>query len=164
MVERRCRYCQQVFPPSKYQPNQAVCSQSDCQRQRRAEYHRAKLVSDSGYAETCVESARKWRQHHPDYWKRYRQSHPASAERNREQQRARDRKQRFINLANNTSASGLKPCPAAVWVIGPQLHDLANNNSAPTQLWVLEALPPRMSAGTAACKQQHSGAIAASAG
>jgi hypothetical protein len=164
MVERRCRYCQQVFHCSKYQPKQAVCSRPECQRQRRAEYHRAKLASDSEYAESCLESARKWRQDHPDYWKQYRQSHPASTERNREQQRARDRKQRLINLANNASASDLKHCPAAVWVLGPKLHALANNNSAPAQIWVLEALPPRMPPGAAACKQQRSGAIAASAG
>jgi hypothetical protein len=36
---RCCRYCQQSFQPSKYRPDQSVCSQTDCQR-RRNEYHR----------------------------------------------------------------------------------------------------------------------------
>jgi hypothetical protein len=164
MVERRCRYCQQAFQPSKYQPNQSVCSQPECQRQRRTEYHRTRLAADAEYAETCRESARKWRQQHPDYWKHYRQSHPSSADRNRKQQRDRDRKQRLIKLANNTSASDLKPCHAAVWLLGTELHHLANNNSVPSQVWVLEAVPPRSASSAASCKQQRSGAAAASAG
>jgi hypothetical protein len=164
MVERRCRYCQQAFQPSKYQPNQSVCSRPECQRQRRTEYHRTRLAADADYAETCRESARKWRRQHSDYWKQYRQAQPSSAERNRQQQRDRDRKQRLIKLANNTSASDLKPCPAAVWLLGTELHHLANNNSAPAQVWVLEALPPRSASSAASCKQQRSGAAAACAG
>ena len=163
MVERRCQYCQQAFQPSKYQPNQSVCSQPECQRQRRTEYHRTRLAADADYAETCRQSARKWRQQNPDYWKHYRQSNPSRADRNRDQQRDRDRKQRLINLANNTSASDLKPCRAAVWLLGTELHHLANNNSAPVQVWVLEALPPHSASGAASCKQQRSGAAAASA-
>lgn len=164
MASRRCRFCEQVFQPSRYQPKQSVCSQAECQRQRRTEYHRTRLAADAEYGETCRESARKWRRQHSDYWTQYRQSHAASAGRNREQQRDRDRKRRLINLANNTSASDLKPCPAAVWLLGPELHHLANNNSAPAQVWVLEALPPRVAPGADSCKQQRSGASAASAG
>lgn len=164
MVERRCRYCQQVFQSSKYQPQQSVCGSSECQRQRRRDYHRDKIANDPEYAEVCRDSLRKWRQRHPGYWKQYRESHPTSVERNREQQKARDCKRRLRNLANNTSASELKPCPTTVWLLGPELRDLANNNSAPTQLWVLEALPPRTCLVPASCKQQRSGAVATSAG
>ena len=164
MVERRCRFCQQTFQPSRYQPKQYVCSRAECQRQRQTEFHRSRLAADAEYAETCRESARKWRQQHPDYWKQYRQSHPASATRNREKQRDRDRKQRLVTLANNNPASDLKPCPATVWLLGTELLDLANNNSAPAQVWVLEALPRRNAPGEASCKQQSSGAAAASGG
>src|ERR1035437_4705280 len=46
------------------------------------------------------------------------------------------------------SASNLRPCPATIWLLGPELHELANNISAPTQVWVLEVLtPPARSAG-----------------
>jgi hypothetical protein len=120
-----------------------VCSRPECQRQRRANYRRQKLADDSAYAEKCRESARKWRKLRPGYWDAYRQAHPLSATRNRDQQRARDRKRHLINLANNTLASNLKPCPATVWLLGTELHDLANNTSAPVQLWVLEGLARR---------------------
>jgi hypothetical protein len=164
MVERRCRFCQQAFQPSKYQPNQSVCSEPECQRQRRTEYHRTRLAADAEYAESCRDSARKWRQQNPDYWKHYRQSHPSSAERNREQQRDRDRKQRLINLANNTSASDLKPCHAAVWLLG---HALCGGSASSTQTCAgAELLFARScsASGAASCKQQRSGAAAASAG
>lgn len=164
MVVRRCRYCKQVFQPSEYQPSQSVCGSPGCQRRHRTDYHRDRIESDPEYAESCLNSARKWRERHPGYWKQYRASHPASADRNREQQNARDRKQRLIRLANNNSASELKPCPATVWLLGAELSALANNNSAAAQVWVLQGLPPKVSAGAGSCKQQPSGIPAGVAG
>jgi len=148
MIERRCPYCLKAFSPSPYQLTQTVCGNPKCQQQRRSNYRRTKLAGDSNYREACRQSARQWRKQHPDYWKQYRQAHPASVERNRQQQNARDRKQHLQKLANNISASDLKPCPATVWVLGSALSELANNTSAPTQVWVLEALlPPPPPAG-----------------
>ena len=46
MSDCRCRYCQQVFQPARSHPQQAVCSQSACQRQRRRDYQRQKIASD----------------------------------------------------------------------------------------------------------------------
>ena len=100
MGERRCLYCQQNFQPSKFQRRQAVCGEADCQRRRRADYHRAKLAADPEYRDVCRDSPRKWRSCNPDYWKQYRQKNPASADRNRELQQLRDRKRRLRNLAN----------------------------------------------------------------
>ena len=37
MVERRCRYCERTFQPSKYQSGQSVCSDPGCQRRRSAD-------------------------------------------------------------------------------------------------------------------------------
>jgi hypothetical protein len=72
-------------------------------------------------------------------------------ERNRQQQKARERKQHLKTLANNIPASDLKLCPATVWVRGPELHELANNTSAPAQIWILEAVaPPCLAAGALA--------------
>jgi hypothetical protein len=142
MIDRRCPYCHQTFTASKCQSAQIVCCQSGCQRQRRSGYRRKKIAADPKYAEACRQSARQWRKEHPDYWKQYRQAHPVSIERNRQQQKSRDRKQHLKNLANNIPASDLKLCPATVLVLGPELHALANNTSAPVQVWVLEAVPP----------------------
>lgn len=143
MGERRCRYCQQIFQPSKFQPRQAVCSGAACQRKRRTDYHREKIAADPEYGEVCRDSRRKWRASHPGYWKQYREKHPAVVERNRQLQKLRDRKRRLRDLANNTSALDLKHAAAQVWLVGPGAADLANNNSAPAQVWVIEALPSR---------------------
>ena len=164
MVERRCLYCQQVFQPSKLQPRQAVCGGTDCQCRRRSEYHRKKLIADPEYREVCRDSPRKWRARHPDYWQQYRQKNPAAVERNRQRQQARDRKRKLCNLANNTSALDLKHSAAQVWLVGPGATDLANNNSAPAQVWILEALPLRKPPASESCKQQRPGDQTASGG
>jgi hypothetical protein len=44
-------------------------------------------------------SQRKWRQAHPDNWKRYREQHPEAVARNRQKQQQRDQKRRVVNLA-----------------------------------------------------------------
>jgi hypothetical protein len=157
MGERRCLYCQQIFQPSKFQLRQAVCGGADCQRRRRTDYHRAKIAADPEYGEVCRDSPRKWRSRHPDYWKQYRQKNPASVERNCQRQQARDRKRKLCNLANNTSALDLKHSAARVWLVGPGAAHLANNNSAPAQIWVIEALPPRRAPVPPSCKQHPAG-------
>jgi hypothetical protein len=106
MKELRCRYCQEVFQASIYRPQQTVCGQAPCQRQRQRDYHRRKIASDPLYRQVCLESPRKWRQAHPSYWKQYRQDHPEQVERNRQQQRWRDQKRQQANLANNNMAHG----------------------------------------------------------
>lgn len=159
MSERRCRYCQKSFQPSKFQSRQQVCGAPECQKQRRTEYHKQKISTDPEYREVCRESPRKWRARNPGYWKRYREERPAAAERNRQQQKIRDRKQRLRNLANNTSALDLKHSAAQVWLFGAEAAHLANNNSALAQVWVIEALPSRSAAALASCKQHPSGFI-----
>jgi len=47
----RCKICQKEFIPSKYRPNQQVCSQSECQRMRQ------------------IQNERDWRLKNPDYFK-----------------------------------------------------------------------------------------------
>jgi hypothetical protein len=164
MVELRCRYCEQIFQPSKYQPRQSVCGNSDCQRRRRADYHRRKIAADPEYRQVCLDSPQKWRANHPDYWRRYRERHAAAVERNRQQQHVRDQRRRLRNLANNNSVFDLKHCAAEIWVVGEELRHLANNNSASAQVWILEALPPRKPPVSESCKQQPAGAVTASVG
>jgi len=164
MVERRCRYCDQVFQPSKFQLRQQVCGSVDCQRRRRSAEHRRRVAADPEYRQVCQDAARKWRSRHPDYWRRRRESDPASAERNRQQQRLRDQKRKLRHLANNTSAFDLKRSAAEVWLVGPGLEHLANNTSAPAQVWILEALPPRRGPQIESCQQQRSGIDSVSAG
>jgi len=164
MVERQCRYCERSFQPSKYQPGQLVCSGPACQRQRRADYHRGKVAADPEYRQVCLDSPQKWRSHNPDYWRRYREQHPAAVERNRQQQQVRDQKQRLRDLANDNSAFDLKHSTAEIWLLGAGLRNLANNNSVPAQVWILEALPSRKPPVSESCKQQRPGIQAVSGG
>jgi hypothetical protein len=164
MEQRRCRYCTKLFQPSKYQPQQAVCSDPACQRQRRSEYRQQKLAADAEYRQVCQDSSRKWRTRHPEYWKRYRETNPDAVSRNREQQQNRDRKQRLLHLANNTSALDLKRSAAGVWLLNAQTKDLANNNSVSAQVWVIEPFPRRIRPAMESCKQQRAGVSASAAG
>ena len=157
MVERRCRYCRQVFQPSKFQPGQLVCSGPDCQRRRRSDSRRRKIAFDPEYRQVCQDSSRKWRIRNPEYWRRRRENSPALVERNRRQQRLRYQKRKLRDLANNNSAFDLKHSASQVWLVGTGLEHLANNNSAPAQIWVLEALPPRRGPQTESCQQQRPG-------
>ena len=131
MNDRRCCCCQQAFQPDRYHPQQRVCSQPACQSQRRLDYHRQKIVSDPVYQQVCLESPRKWRETHPDYWRKYRQNHPEQVERNRRQQRLRDQKRRLANLANN--------------------------NLAISQVLSFQSLDPSGPPSPASCKQHPSG-------
>jgi hypothetical protein len=164
MSERRCRYCEKAFQPSKYQPAQSVCSQPECQQKRRSEYRQQKLVADDEYRQVCQDSSRQWRADHPEYWKRYREKNPDSVARNREQQQRRDRKTRLLNLANNTSAFDLKYSAASIWLLNPGAGGLANNNSVFAHVWVIEPLPRRKGPVMESCKQQRAGVSVTSAG
>jgi hypothetical protein len=163
MVQRRCRFCDRLFQPSKFQPRQAVCSDLECQRRRRSESRRQKIAADPEYRQVCRDSSRKWRARNPDYWRQRRERNPASAARNRQQQRLRDHKRRLRRLANNHSAFDLKGSAAQVWLAGAGLEHLANNNSARGQIWVLEALPPRRGPQSESCQQQRPGVDSVSA-
>jgi len=104
MGERLCRYCEKTFQPSKYQPQQTVCSESLCQKRRRTEYRRQKLKTDEEYRQVCRDSSRKWRSENPDYWKRYREEHPNAVAQYRGKQQGRDGKQRFLDSLRNNSS------------------------------------------------------------
>jgi hypothetical protein len=146
LPSRGCRYCQQSFEPSKFRPDQSVCSQVDCQRQRRAEYHRHKIETDPEYAQVVRDSRQKWRAAHPDYQKSYRQTHTEAADRNRQLQRQRNQKQRIGNLVKNNSALDLKRCAAEVWLVGPGAKDLEKNNLASCQLFIFQPIPSGLAA------------------
>jgi hypothetical protein len=102
---RCCVYCEQSFEPSKYRPDQKVCSRPECQRRRRSDYHRRKLAADPEYAQVVRDSQKKWRDAHPGYQKAYFATHPEAAQRNRQSQHERDRKRRLTHLEKNNLVS-----------------------------------------------------------
>lgn len=135
---RCCHFCQQSFEPSRFRPDQSVCGQPACQRQRRAEYHRRKIGSDPVYAQVVADSQKKWRTAHSDYQKTYRQSRAAAVERNRQMQSGRDAKRRAQLLVKNNLALDLKRCAAEVWLIGAATHGLEKNNLASCKMLIFQ--------------------------
>jgi len=96
-----CLYCKCSFLRSPYRPQQAVCRRPECQRRRRADYHRQKLEADPEYRQIAHDSQKKWREAHPDYLPRCRAQHPEAVERNRERRQRRDQKRRIRWLEKN---------------------------------------------------------------
>jgi hypothetical protein len=149
MILLHCRYCQQQFQRFLFRPQQTVCSQRDCQRRRRTDYHRLKVQSDSEYAQVVRDSRKKWRDAHPDYQKNYWQTHPEAARHNRERQQQRDQKRRVQKLVKNNSALDLKHSPAQVWLVGPAADVLVKNTLASSNLFIFQPLELGAAAGGA---------------
>lgn len=150
----RCPYCQSTFQPSRYRLQQRVCSQPECQRRRRADYHRQKIRTDPLYAQVIRDSRNQWQAEHADYQKAYWQTHPEAAERNRERQRQRDRQRRVTNLVKNNVALDLKHSAAEVWLVGPGTADLVKNNVAFSEVLVFQRVT---SSVPESCKEQPPG-------
>jgi len=136
----RCLFCHSWFLPSAYRPKQVVCSQPECQRRRRRDYHRKKIAQDAEYHQVVLESQKKWRARHPDYDQKRRQANPTVVVQNRERQRHRDQRRRLQNLAKNNLALDLKHSASEVWLLGPKLRDLAKNTLASAQVLILPLL------------------------
>jgi hypothetical protein len=94
MAKRRCAACGYLFEPRRNVPQQSYCSKRACQRTRRRRWQRQKLKTDADYRANQAAAQRRWREHHPAYWRDYRQRHPDATARNREQQRGRNRRRR----------------------------------------------------------------------
>jgi hypothetical protein len=70
-MKKTCRYCHEKFEPSRYHPDQEICSSPVCQRRRRSDYHQNKLSKDPAYRDQCRDSQRKWLEKNQGYMKRY---------------------------------------------------------------------------------------------
>jgi len=57
-----------------------------CQKRRQEDYHRQRIREDTGYWQACVDSPRKWRAWHPEYWQNYHAKHPGVLEQNHRKQ------------------------------------------------------------------------------
>jgi hypothetical protein len=131
-----CPYCRRTFRPTPYRPDQRVCSQAECQRRRRRDYHRRKLAADADNRQTCRDSQRTWREAHPAYAAAYRRARPEQAARNRAAQRQRDLRRR-LRRAGARPAAEMAVLPGPVWLVRRSGGDLAKNNLAFAQLVVL---------------------------
>ena len=90
MQSRRCTACGHAFRPRPQVPQQSYCPTSDCQRERRRSWQKAKRESDPDYRDNQARAQRAWLERNPDYWREYRRNHPNYCERNRLLQRERN--------------------------------------------------------------------------
>ena len=130
-----CPYCQESFTRSRYHPDQVVCSGPDCQRQRRAAYHRQKLQDDPSYRDQCRDSQQQWREQHPNYMRTYRKSH--RAHKNRPHAKGSPDLARLLECVKNNVAIDLKAYPATVLLIA---SERVKNTVATAELILIQGL------------------------
>ena len=97
-----CPYCRQAFDPSPFHPEQKVCLSPECQRRRRAHYHRQKILTDSDYRQVCTDSRKKWRENNPGYQALYRGRNEDYCRRNRQKQLVRNQKRKLSLIVGTT--------------------------------------------------------------
>lgn len=84
-VSRNCAICSQEFTPSKYRPEQQVCSKPECQKERQRKnilswrernpaYFRHIQANPHWRNKRSLRS-KQWRQAHPDHIREYRKNH-----------------------------------------------------------------------------------------
>ena len=115
-VNRVCPFCKQSFQPSRYRPEQKVCSSEKCQAQRRSEYHRSKMERDPAYSRQCRDSQRQWREGNKAHLKRYRQQRRhQSAE--AAQDLASSRRKRLLELLKQGSVYDVRQYKTELWIV-----------------------------------------------
>ena len=120
MNEKTCPYCKQRFLPSRFHPDQLICSSADCQRRRRADYYQRKLGEDPGYQEQCRHSQRKWREENPNYMKRYLAKRRALKRSLTGESSVVNELERLLDLARNNRVLDLKSSDATILLVCPK--------------------------------------------
>ncbi|MBU4122498.1 MAG: hypothetical protein ABII20_03110 [Candidatus Omnitrophota bacterium] len=77
IAKRQCKICHKWFSPNPrtYQ-SQRCCSNTECQRKRKARTKKNWWKKNPGYNKDRKVTIRCWLQAHPDYWREYRKAHP----------------------------------------------------------------------------------------
>jgi hypothetical protein len=119
MNEKTCAYCKQKFRPSRFHPEQTVCVSADCQRRRRADYHKRKLAIDLAYLEQCRHSQKKWRDENPDYMKEYLAKRQTPQRSSSYDSGMVNELQRLVDLARNNRVFDLKSSDATILLVCP---------------------------------------------
>lgn len=73
MTKLCCVHCGARFIPAPQVPNQAYCSKANCQKERRRQWQKNKLLSDPDYRDNQSRAQKAWTEKNPDYWRQYRQ-------------------------------------------------------------------------------------------
>src|SRR5215469_14656280 len=117
MTPRRCPYCKQTFAPSRYHPDQRVCSAADCQRRLKTDYHRrkSKMTPYTWHsAETVSGNGAK---NIPSTRRTYRKSQKLSTRKTGRTHYRNSSLLQLLQRVKNNSALDLKTCSADVYLI-----------------------------------------------
>ncbi|HVN78729.1 MAG TPA: hypothetical protein VMW38_07010 [Terriglobia bacterium] len=133
MPAKVCLYCKKKFQPSRYRPDQRVCSSADCQRRRRNDYHRNKLATDPIYREQCRDSQKDWRARNPSYMRHYR-ARPAGDSDLTGELRL------LLESVKNNVALDLKSIDGRAWLVFPSGMALEKNTLASAKIIVLQGI------------------------
>ena len=139
MRQKTCPYCKRRFKPSRYHPNQKVCGSGECQRRRRADYHRWKLDTDPAYKEQCRRSQRKWRKANPDYMRRYLARRAIPNRSVRSTGSLVKELERLLDLARDNSLIDLRSSNATILLVCPKEAAGEKNSLAYTKNIVADA-------------------------
>lgn len=104
LKQRPCLVCQSLFLPNPRTPQQKVCSQDLCQRERkRRQWRRWAFI----HQEQKNRKLRLWAKAYPHYWRHYRKHKAKPAYRQREIQRMRDRRKSLRRVAKQIQIRAL---------------------------------------------------------
>jgi hypothetical protein len=109
MTSRQCAVCGREFGPNPRVPNQSVCPDSACQRERKRIWQKNKLQTDPEYRDNQRRSAKNWAKRHSDYWNSYREANPDYVDSNLRQQHFRNKKlqERIAKMDQSTQTPPL---------------------------------------------------------
>lgn len=128
MVTKLCACCNEAFISRPQVPNQAFCSSSACQRERRLRWQRDKMLNDQDYRINQSRSQRAWLDRNPDYWRKYRGN-------------SDDRPQAPVSTARPD-----QPLLSGLY----QIKFLQNTDPAKSDAWIVEIAP---ACGDCPCKK-----------
>ena len=131
-MTQHCACCGKPFAPRPQVPDQAYCSDPDCQRARKRQWQRAKLQSDSDYRINQRAAQQAWSQRNQEYWRDHRDARPEYAQRNREQQRARDQ-------GGNTDLAKMDVCDLPTGLYRITRHPAFPRGTGDS--WIVEITP-----------------------
>ena len=90
-MERICKHCGLSLSPRPSVPNQHYCGKIECQRARKRQGQKDRLINDQDYRDNQRAAQKAWRERNPEYMSEYRKNSPKYVEKNRVQQRQRNR-------------------------------------------------------------------------
>jgi hypothetical protein len=136
ILNRSCPFCSNSFKPSRYHPNQRICTSDDCQRRRRRDYHKTKLANDPVYKEQCRDSQKNWRSKNHLYMKHYRAKPAAAHKRCTVKSSLLAELSRLRSLVKKAMATEVRRCDADVWLVSRAGSESVKNILASTQIVV----------------------------